>query len=59
MDNKKAIKHREKLPKLNNFIIKDLREMPEYFGWVNYVVNENISFRVQIMCLILIFMYSF
>ncbi len=40
MDNKKAIRCREKLPKVNNFNIAELRGMPEYFGWVNYVVNE-------------------
>ena len=40
MDNDIAIEYRKKLPKLNNFNIKELREMPQYFGWVNYVINE-------------------
>ena len=40
MDNKIAIEYRKKLPKSNNFNIRELREMPQYFGWVNYVINE-------------------
>ena len=38
MDNKIAIEYRKKLPKSNNFNIRELREMPQYFGWVNYVI---------------------
>ena len=41
MDNDKAIEYRKKLPKINNFNIRELREMPKYFGWVNYVINKN------------------
>ena len=40
MDNNKAIKYREQLPSLNNFNIKELYSLPQYFGWVDYEVNK-------------------
>lgn len=40
MDNAKAISYREKIPKINNFDIRQLRNMPKYFGWVSYSVNK-------------------
>ena len=36
MDNKKAQKYRLQLPKSNYFNIKELYNMPKYFGWVDY-----------------------
>ena len=36
MDNKKAQKYRLQLPKSNYFNIKELHNMPKYFGWVDY-----------------------
>lgn len=43
MDNEKALKYREQIPKLNNFNIKELLKMPAYFGWVNYSISKNNS----------------
>jgi hypothetical protein len=36
MDNDKALSYRKLLPKLNHFNIKELYNMPKYFGWVDY-----------------------
>ena len=36
MDNEKALSYRQLLPKLNHFNIKELYNMPKYFGWVDY-----------------------
>ena len=39
MDNEKALSYRRLLPKLNYFNIKELYNMPKYFGWVEYSIS--------------------
>jgi FkbM family methyltransferase len=40
MNNDEAIKYRNKLPKINNFTIMELHQMPKYFGWLKHSINR-------------------
>lgn len=40
MNNDEAIKYRNKLPKINNFTIMELYQMPKFFGWLKYSINR-------------------
>ncbi|MDC1034982.1 FkbM family methyltransferase [Alphaproteobacteria bacterium] len=40
MNNDEAIKYRNKLPKINNFTIMELYQMPKYFGWLKHSINR-------------------
>ena len=40
MNNDEAIKYRNKLPKINNFTIMELYQMPKFFGWLKHSINR-------------------
>ena len=40
MNNDEAIKYRNKLPKINNFTIIELYQMPKFFGWLKHSINR-------------------
>ena len=47
MDNEKTKKYRKSLDKKNFFNIVELNNMPKYFGWVDYCINNNLNIKVN------------
>ena len=46
MNNEKAKKYRQSLDEKNFFNIVKLKNMPNYFGWVNHCINNNLNIKL-------------